>query len=377
MFDFIKRMFSPKDHSAQAAKPGAFDVVERNDIEVMKTSDYKEGAPAQALEAMVKEEELRPAELDLPAAELDEPSSEPDMPPDIVPTDNYLSGELSAARLLRDQQTRRAGLAHWDCGLAKYRPRVQRYLVDGSNAKDFHYFQAIQLAPKISQNAMPIPEMTPECVNLYMFIRDALKGKMVSEFVSRSMESIREQQENGQAPLGKSSNSKLREMLSDYETDAGNIPAKEQSSRSEDQTRPENPTNHQIHFENNVYQQNQKLANTWTQPDLQGNFELVEELFQPDKEIEESYTRWLLTVAEEAHEADDVLWLLVHDLNPDVRFCLAENYDIDPAMLSALSEDENPYVAHRAQQTLMRSRAPGKVLDRKFRGSAQQVLKNG
>jgi hypothetical protein len=370
MFDFIKRIFSPKDHSAQAQQPSTLDVVERNDIEVMITSDRKEGAPAQALEAMVKEEELPPAELDLPMAELDEPSSEQDMPPDIVPTDNYLSGELSGARMLRDQQARRAGMAYWDRGLAKYRPRVQRYLVDGSSAKDFYDFQAIQLAPNMPHNEMRAPEMTPECVNLYMFISDTLKGKMVSEFVSRSMESIREQQENGRATLTKSSNKKLREMLSKYETEAGN-------AQIEDQTGLENPTNNQIHLENNVFQQNQKLANTWTQPDLQGNFEQVEELFQPDKEIEESYTRWLLTVAEEAQESNDVLWLLVHDPNPDVRFCLAENYDIDPAMLSALSEDENPYVAHRAHQTLMRSRAPGKVLDRNFSGSAQQIRNCG
>lgn len=94
-----------------------------------------------------------------------------------------------------------------------------------------------------------------------------------------------------------------------------------------------------------------------------------EELFEQTKEEEneESYRRWLLSVAEDATASDDILWLLVEDPNPDVRFCLAENYNIDPAMLKALSEDENPYVAHRAQKTLMRLQSQaGQVVDHDF-----------
>jgi hypothetical protein len=45
---------------------------------------------------------------------------------------------------------------------------------------------------------------------------------------------------------------------------------------------------------------------------------------------------------------------LYRDENPDVRYALAESYAVDTEILSALLEDENPFVAGRARQTLRR-----------------------
>ncbi|MFX9688500.1 hypothetical protein ABTO93_20100, partial [Acinetobacter baumannii] len=39
---------------------------------------------------------------------------------------------------------------------------------------------------------------------------------------------------------------------------------------------------------------------------------------------------------------------------PDVRFAIAENHNADEEVLRMLTEDENPYVAHRAVKTLQR-----------------------
>ncbi len=93
----------------------------------------------------------------------------------------------------------------------------------------------------------------------------------------------------------------------------------------------------------------------------------------------DSYTRWLLSVAEEGTASPDILWLLVDDPNPDVRFCLAETYDIDADILKILSEDENPYVAHRANKTMMRLQSPaGKVVDQDFgSGEINRLRKSG
>jgi hypothetical protein len=48
----------------------------------------------------------------------------------------------------------------------------------------------------------------------------------------------------------------------------------------------------------------------------------------------------------------EALLLLTEDANVDVRFALAENYNIHESVLNLLREDSNPYVAHRAQETL-------------------------
>lgn len=93
----------------------------------------------------------------------------------------------------------------------------------------------------------------------------------------------------------------------------------------------------------------------------------------------DSYTRWLLSVAEEGTASTDILWLLVDDPNPDVRFCLAETYDIDTDILTILSADENPYVAHRARKTLTRLQSPvGQVVDHDFGfGEINRLRKRG
>jgi hypothetical protein len=45
---------------------------------------------------------------------------------------------------------------------------------------------------------------------------------------------------------------------------------------------------------------------------------------------------------------------LAWDENPDLRYALAENHQIDSGILDILTKDENPYVADRAQKTLLR-----------------------
>jgi hypothetical protein len=48
------------------------------------------------------------------------------------------------------------------------------------------------------------------------------------------------------------------------------------------------------------------------------------------------------------------VWRLARDESPDVRLRLAESYTVPIAVLRVLSEDENPYVAHRAHRTMRR-----------------------
>ncbi len=48
---------------------------------------------------------------------------------------------------------------------------------------------------------------------------------------------------------------------------------------------------------------------------------------------------------------------LVVDENPDVRYHVAENYNIPDRVLKVLVEDENPYVSCRAELTLLRKHA--------------------
>lgn len=49
-----------------------------------------------------------------------------------------------------------------------------------------------------------------------------------------------------------------------------------------------------------------------------------------------------------------ILQVLLTDLNPDVRYSLAENYDLPRESLAMLLDDENPYVCNRARKTLQR-----------------------
>ncbi len=50
----------------------------------------------------------------------------------------------------------------------------------------------------------------------------------------------------------------------------------------------------------------------------------------------------------------DLLSQLVEDEDVDVRYSIAEDSQAPPAILRRLSNDENPYISFRAQQTLQR-----------------------
>lgn len=52
----------------------------------------------------------------------------------------------------------------------------------------------------------------------------------------------------------------------------------------------------------------------------------------------------------------EIALLLAGDECADVRLALAENHNLDESVLILLTEDSNPYVAHRAQKTLARLR---------------------
>lgn len=90
--------------------------------------------------------------------------------------------------------------------------------------------------------------------------------------------------------------------------------------------------------------------------------------------------RWLIKLAEDPHSSESVLLKLAacpitdiriavadneaatravleklaRDEDCDVRYALAENHNISEALLDYLAKDENPYVAMRAEKTLMR-----------------------
>lgn len=49
-----------------------------------------------------------------------------------------------------------------------------------------------------------------------------------------------------------------------------------------------------------------------------------------------------------------ILQVLLADTNPDIRYSLAENYNLPRETLAMLLDDENPYVCNRARKTLQR-----------------------
>jgi hypothetical protein len=396
MFDFIKRMFkSNKGRDARAKKVGALDVVEGNDIEILKTSDYSEGASAAAIEQLVAEKEIPPAELSLPVAGfdlpvfcLDEPSNASEQKDDHVMTaayeeeaqqeaspavaeeaDNYLLGDLEGARKQREMQTRKAGIQYWADGLDKYRPRAERAAADGTTGRQSNYFDVLREEPMLRQVELQRPGMSIDQLNLSKFVNDSMKGKMLHEFVLRSMKLIREQQQNVVRPewqndttagaLAREVHKKaLRDMFNSYD------PQRKESAGVAGQASPVSGDEHVDLSEEQI-------------DELLHHFEELFELTKAD-DNKESYDRWLLAVAEEATASDEILWLLVEDENPDVRFCLAENYNIDPKMLHKLSEDENPYVASRAQKTMVRlQNSTARVVDRNFGGGDNRLRKRG
>lgn len=190
--------------------------------------------------------------------------------------------------------------------------------------------------------------MSMEALSLSKFISDNLKGQMVSHFIERSMESIREQQE-GAPPLG---------SILDYWINKDDLGADTEDGAS-------------------------KLRRMFTVLESDDN-RLVEPAVTSQPVVTadafddvDTYTRWLLTVAEDCTESDEVLWMLAKDDCVDVRFCLAENYKINPEILKELSKDENPYVAHRAQKTMERLRVPGIVVDHDFGNGSSNNRKRG
>jgi hypothetical protein len=61
-------------------------------------------------------------------------------------------------------------------------------------------------------------------------------------------------------------------------------------------------------------------------------------------------------VAENGNSSIETIRELMHDDDIDVRFTLAENHNLPADVLQELAGDDNPYVAYRAQTTLMRLR---------------------
>ncbi len=372
-------MFGGGKRHSQPHNVAGLDVVKGNDIEILKTSDYTEGVPGSAIDKLVAEHELPPAQLDLtvaenslPEAQLDEPSYEPENETEAEPEqpDNYMLGDLDNARKQRAMQTSKAGMQYWSDGLMKYRPRSQRPVVDGTNVKQFNYFEVLRDEPMLRKIELQHPGMSIDHLNLQRCIRKSLKGKMVSEYVLRSLKLILEQNESGLLPIYSTTNgSEMRDEHSRHLRDMFNAYEAERVSVKREQEQTVEASESLVGQDNTVPRQIDEILRHF------------EELFEHTKEAEneDSYRRWLLSVAEDATASDDILWLLVEDPNPDVRFCLAENYNIDAAMLKALSEDDNPYVAHRAQKTLMRMQSPaGKVVDRDFgSGESNRLRKSG
>lgn len=64
-----------------------------------------------------------------------------------------------------------------------------------------------------------------------------------------------------------------------------------------------------------------------------------------------------MSVAENTSLPVACMYQLARDESVDVRYALAENYYILEPVLELLSQDENPYVACRAQKTLGRLRS--------------------
>lgn len=59
-----------------------------------------------------------------------------------------------------------------------------------------------------------------------------------------------------------------------------------------------------------------------------------------------------IAVGEHPEVPPVVLIHLAEDESDDVRYALAENTNVNVTILQKLSEDQNPYVCHRARQTL-------------------------
>ncbi|MBS1957642.1 MAG: hypothetical protein JST89_25870 [Cyanobacteria bacterium SZAS-4] len=65
-------------------------------------------------------------------------------------------------------------------------------------------------------------------------------------------------------------------------------------------------------------------------------------------------TEMLIDIVDNPKTCQKILEGLSKIQNLDVRFAMAENHNLDFNILSNLADDENPYVAMRAQQTVER-----------------------
>ena len=60
------------------------------------------------------------------------------------------------------------------------------------------------------------------------------------------------------------------------------------------------------------------------------------------------------SVADNENTSANTSMQLAGDANADLRYALAENHQLDSRILDILAKDENPFVADRAQKTLLR-----------------------
>lgn len=70
-------------------------------------------------------------------------------------------------------------------------------------------------------------------------------------------------------------------------------------------------------------------------------------------------------VADNINTPIDTLWMLAVDPCVDVRYAIAENHNVPLAILSYLTDDDNPYVSCRARGTLDRLLG-GAILSNKY-----------
>lgn len=57
-------------------------------------------------------------------------------------------------------------------------------------------------------------------------------------------------------------------------------------------------------------------------------------------------------VADNPHTSKNTLLMLAADEDAEVRYAMAENFNMAKEVLEILSQDENPFVHVRAQETL-------------------------
>jgi len=61
-------------------------------------------------------------------------------------------------------------------------------------------------------------------------------------------------------------------------------------------------------------------------------------------------------VADQKHTLRATMMILAKDVSADLKYAIAENHNIHADVLNMLTEDDNPFVAHRARRTLERVR---------------------